>query len=410
MTTRFATFVGLLVVLALLVAVLWTLTGPGGEALAPGVVPAKLAAASPVDPDRSPMLADSPAPARADRAEPRPAEAAPLDERGPLVQPGQMSVRVVDETGAPVEGVPLLLFAADDELLLWEAARHLTGESGDVLFERLPRGDEYRVGIALALDPPVSAPVRPGGIVELVAPALGSLDFELVGAEGERLDVTIAVIDVFPSRSEPRTDILLRACLASFPCRLRLPFHQDYTVEVATPEWMPAKGGSWPGLSAASPRREHRLVLRERKPTLVGRLLFDDGRPFTETAWLAWTGDPHQKRHAVPCDGSGAFRSIVVNTHGRSDAVPARLLARSGSGLLDLECELELPWQLPTGDIALGDLVLQARTVLVGGRIEGERLGPARSTSLHAYERSIGATGWTSLRSTRTSNRRAERS
>jgi hypothetical protein len=260
------------VILALLAGVIWftTQSTDSGEPIS----------ASGVRVDTHAGLADAPASIVASPAagSTRSGTSADVAEPPVVADEAGMVVRVVDRAGSPVPGVPLGVFDLEDWGDLYFPFGHDTDAAGAAFFSEQELLHLDSVAVALPLDPPVLAAAKVGTEVELILPALGQLRFEFVGADGEAL-LPAGNMSITSANSPEGWSHWFQSGSLVTP----FPFGLAYSFDCPRlGEWRPlAASEQWPGLTLVQPARIHRIVLTNRYPVLVGRMLLADGSAFT---------------------------------------------------------------------------------------------------------------------------------
>ena len=288
-------------------------------------------------------------------------------------------VRVVDEQGEPVRGVPLTE-TLDEVVHVFD----LTGERGEVA--PLDTGWES-VAVALPFDPPVQGEFDEFGFVELVVPPVGEILFEAPeGVEPADQGLWLG----FLGKGDSEEHLEVRVGPVDFPLRVAIPLGAEYLFEGYLTEYEPVRSGFQSPLSPAAPRRVHELRLGQARQVISGRLLLPDGEPCLKSAAFIERSGLRLRMIGSPMTEPGAFRCVLLRSPELFDGV--RFLGWAGSEFADFEYVFPFPARFAGVDHQLGDITLAPRRLLLAGRIDGAKL--ERGTKLRVFRRTANEAEW----------------
>lgn len=300
-----------------------------------------------------------------------------------------LKIRVVDEAGAPVAGVPVAMRIREEAGRAFDALKASTDGDGVGRIRHVKRlldtliENEVLAAISGVLPEPVEAPVDRDDFsktIELVLPACGALDIRLVRPDGEPAQEVYRLSgewhETGASEDAPRQERPLLAIEGGsarlFPVALstsfRLSLHSLQRNEVLETD-------------VDGPRRPGEVTLVQLEvseaSTLALRLVDDQGQPLADALLRLvleeQQGDerPSSDRtslradqggrvcYEVPGDYHGQRRRLQIRTHSLGDEP-------------ELTGELDLSYRLPVGETDAGDVVLSPPPLIVAGTVVDE--------------------------------------
>ena len=339
------------------------------------------------------------------RVDLREVSSGPLEVELRLGEDFGVAVRVVDESGAAVEGVPVAYRATSR----WPRTRAVLTRDSDAdglvrfrhlgALSRRETSDDpdarYYVSLELPLAERVYAEFDPAALpaepIRLVLPATGAVVVTVLDLEGEPVEDGIAVClqERMPDEVRQRYSSapgamvrqswlgLMNERVAGGAVRFE-PVGLGLRLEFGA--WF-EQGGDLDHIEADGPRQPGEVVeveLRQPRttPAVTARLLDAAGAPWKGEGhfdgWFSWIGDDggpqRSTRLPVRPDETGAFRAPVANLplaaplNGRFVFTITPRDSR-GSARVWVSDEVH---QLPAGDLDLGDLSLESRPLAAG--------------------------------------------
>lgn len=317
-------------------------------------------------------------------------------------------VRVVDAAGNPVAGAAVVVRSRAGSARAFERMLEVTDARGRAQFEHLRFvsvvGDvtiRFFVGLRLLVREPVEVELDPADLprapVTLVLPATGSVELELVGADGALVSESTVPGSTVPvggtvslglsetSRYDLATAGHEGVSETTFGSLAQGRVRFDHVglglslSAFAWPHGWNAGAVTARGPTASGETIAIRIPVDAPAPVLVGRALDGDGRPLANRTLTCefWHGElarsPWWTEHIVS-DAEGRFGGLGRGFLEEAPAWSIRLRTR-GDGP-ELVAEHALPFPMPVGEVALGDVVFSAPPVVVSGSVVDEAGAP----------------------------------
>jgi len=316
-----------------------------------------------------------------------------------LIEDPPIEVRVVDEDGRPLAGMPVVLRTAKSVV-----ATRRTREDGLVsLFARGRRAElepgEAFVQLGVPLREAVFARVNAlrAGPIELVSPALGAVEVRLTvgGVEAqEAAPVNIGIRDGL--REELAHEVQLTSILEGLAHDGRATFaHVGLGLELfamVTPMQRPETGSEFAGPARAGEVVVLSYELSERGVRLTGRLLGADHAALGEVEAelrLNWPRGSWGRR--VLTDPEGAF---VADYPDDLQALTAESLAVTVLAPAGSAHAVTCPVRLRPGDNDLGEIILAPVPLLVSGRVRDETGNVLKGVVVESWQGVDAASSW----------------
>lgn len=324
----------------------------------------------------------------------------------------EVRVRVVDDRGAPVAGVPVGLRVGKPGRETFLGSVKTEEPDGEARLRNarsaIDRLDEPRCAVALSFPhtPVVEVLIDPEALsttpIRLVLPPTGAVEVLVEGANGERRDSRdlVGLHDVSPSRSGKDGHPFLNYAepgdgrspsVATYP-------HVGLGLELEA-MLLELDGGEDTAIRFPGPVEAGevvRVTVRAREglhvPVLTGRLLDETGRPWSSRRVEAQCEleDPHSgsrfsRERTLEIDEEGRFRWPLEIRHGLCLAVHFRV--RWGEGRTLLAGSVSVEEDLSPGEYPLGTVFLRSIPVLFAGRVVDEIGTPVPDASLMLLRR-----------------------
>jgi hypothetical protein len=337
-----------------------------------------------------------------------------------LVPSFDLEVRVVDENGAPVSGVPVALRHKGSHWPLLEASTSVSGtvelwNAGYVLATR--RGlESCSVALDLCLAREVEVPIDPArppaGPITLVLPPTGEVEVVVIHGDGTaaspRCGVELAIRNEGSwMNGRPHRGDLFHATPVDVGGHLLFRRVGLGTTLVALAQQNCASrvaGSAFWGPMRANERVRVVVDLGWRAVELRARIVDENGQDCADTKLLAepLSGPPRSKPHngwinadpdGLVCCSSGTAwtdeRGILWLNYDSEDmweGVRWLLLSRDHDEPNTIACAVQLGQRWSVGRHDLGDIVLRPAPILAAGRVVDDLCVPVSGAAVDIFE------------------------
>lgn len=338
-------------------------------------------------------------------------------------------VRVVDGHGEPCGGVPVVLRVSKrsrsrDGLRAASAERTgLARLEHPRTIAALMEAEQLSVGLALLVAPPIEAPLDLAAIprepIELVVPPLAGVDVRIRAFDGSPFS-TPATVTLDLVEAEKPIDPAMRRRLGAAErsgtsvgglARFDLVgLGLEVAAVVQADGFEPAMAR---GFAPSVPGERAELVVQmpPRAPTLVGRALHPGGQPLAgERLQSVLAVESPRNRSArnryLVTEADGTFRLPVDPAFDAEEGRCTFEIAADGSDGRTISAQVEVPLPLSSGDVELGDLLLELPPLIVAGSVVSS-LGTPISNAQITVLRQVGVDDpggqvlWTSVQGVR---------
>lgn len=319
----------------------------------------------------------------------------PPPETGPVVVElaplRALIVRVVDGSGSPVEGVPVVVGSRRDHIGFFPEWRGVSDAAGlarveplDAVLDRLHAEAEFvaRLEIVAREQPTVVIP-RDVGEAELTLPPCGELIVQTLDSEGARLRASrMHARARLPGLDTLASDALMLAVQGLEPQHgaVRFPF-VEVGIEVllrGEASCHESQTGECPAPLMAGATNECAFVFEKPSVTLAGRFVTERGAPVASASVRAsgsWRSNISAS-FTFRTDADGRFRFPLSGESPLDATLRLSLHVYATPQHADREGRLDRSVRLERGDNELGDVVLQRSPLLVRGVVRDERGAP----------------------------------
>ena len=301
-----------------------------------------------------------------------------------LEEVAEVEVRVVDQRGEPLAGVPVQLFGGTTDQNRTPLRWRETAPDGTVRFRDFERGvtwndpgePSFRVSLVVPgtrIEAPVARDARwDDEPVTLRLGPTGSVEVRTVTATGELLPLEgRAHVEDPDRRGWNRRSGALRAGRAHFDY---VAVGEQLSVSILSP----TIGAEWKTVAAGPTRAGETLTIdlvAPGNPVIVGRVLGQDGVPLSSERVFALVRSEERKQLQqveARTDADGTFRAELSEKVALDANVLVTILTYGVTGWT-MRADHAAPVRVVPGELQLGDLVLAD----AGGPMEGVCLDPA---------------------------------
>ena len=302
-----------------------------------------------------------------------------------------LHVQVVDDSGRPMTGVPVVVIGKG-ETVLTRLNRRTSLPDGIAEFKRLrevfswaPAGSSCRVtfGFPCGNPPGVTIDPRhpPAETLRLVLPSVGSISVLVTDERGEPLQEVVNLsLGEIELRNGKRVfrGIATQRVVAGRTSFDRVGVRAPIALRLDGSRERPPVTSEHTGPDLPGQERTIKLAWTERHPILVGQSVHDDGTPLVRRRGRVYLRTAAGLQPAPPftSDDKGRFRMVVEQPWKQGQRREVVVILVPDSNEPPLDARLDISHALPGGVSEVGRLVFHARPTLVSGIVKDRKGRP----------------------------------